>query len=153
MLKGKKIALTKPVIIISLAFLAGFALLASGAFGSDTEPGSVSDPLVTKSFVQNYVTEQLANSAPSPVDWQVKNLSVGDQFIGRSGVDMIVRTGKAAVVDPTGTGIPDLTDGDAVMSGQLVPKNHLFTFPRSDGRGIIAAEDNTFIMYRGGSTQ
>lgn len=152
MLKNSKYVF--PVILVAgLVFLTGYAVFAAGAFGSSNEPGSAGDPLVTRSFVENYVRDQLQDSGSGSYAWQVEKLDGGQVFTGRSGTDLIVRSGSAVIVDPTGNGIPDLTAGTSVHNGQLVVNNHLFTVPRDDGRGIMAVANDTYIMYRGGSAQ
>ncbi len=127
----------------------GFAA-AKDAAEPGSEPGSVEDPLVTKSFVEEYVRGYVSQAMPAanPLEWKVTTLEKGQQFIGKAGTEFIVRTGSAVVVDPTGNGIPDLTAGVNVVAGRPVEKNHLFTIPRTDGRGI-QAQQQTIIMYRG----
>ncbi|MGQ9824707.1 MAG: hypothetical protein ACUVSK_06890, partial [Desulfotomaculales bacterium] len=113
------------------------------------EPGSVQDPLVTKSCVENYVREMLGSAASGDFQWRIKNIPAGQVFLGGAGTEFIVRTGSARVVDPTGNGIPDLTAGANVDDGSAAALNHLFLIPRADGRGI-RAQSPVIIMYRGG---
>jgi hypothetical protein len=126
-----------------LAVYAGFALAAD--YGA---PGTDSDPLVTKSYVENYVRDALASAGKTGLQWQIKNLSVNEEFICVAGTNFIVRTGSAVVVDPTGSGIPDLTSGVNVANGKPATRDHLFIVPRSDGRGI-RAQSPVIIMYLG----
>ncbi|WP_313885402.1 hypothetical protein [Desulfallas sp. Bu1-1] len=128
----------------------GFAGLATAAREDET-PGSVNDPLVTKSFVEEYVREYF-NQAGSPAGpasrgWALSELEPGEEFTGNAGMELIVRSGRAVVVDPTGSGISDLTDGKNVLAGQVAQNNHLLLIPRADGRGV-KAEKPTVIMYR-----
>lgn len=142
---GRKVGVA--VLLVLAVAAAGYATLAAAA--DQGEPGSRLDPLVTKSFVEKYVQEVLGTAGSSGLQWQVKSLSAGQQFIGGTGTEFIVRTGSAAVVDPTGSGIPDVTAGTNVVNGRAVDRNHLFIIPRSDGRGI-RAQSPVIIMYRGG---
>jgi len=142
---GRKVVVA--VLLVLAAAAAGYATLAAAA--DQGEPGSRLDPLVTKSFVEKYVQEVLGTAGSPGLQWQVKNLSAGQQFIGGAGTEFIVRTGNAAVVDPTGSGLPDVTAGTSVANGRPAAQNHLFIIPRSDGRGI-RAQSPVIIMYRGG---
>ncbi len=137
---------SKAVMILML-FMA-FAIIGyTGlAIAGSSDPGSAGDPLVTKSYVEKYVQEYIGS--PGSLEWSVQDLEAGQEFIGKAGTEIIVRSGSAVVVDPSGGGIPDLTDGKNVMAGQAVENNHLLSVPRSDGRGI-RAQKATIIMYRG----
>jgi len=138
------------VVVIALLLSFGAIIGFSGLAGADSSAGSAGDPLVTRSFVERYVQEMLGQMAPSggSLEWGVAELQVDEEFIGKAGTEFIVRGGQAVVVDPTGGGIPDLTAGKNVAAGQVAESNHLFTIPRSDGRGIKAVKQTT-IMYRG----
>ena len=142
---GRKVVAA--VLLVLAVAAVGYATLAAAA--DQGEPGSRLDPLVTKSFVEKYVQEVLGTAGSPGLQWQVKSLSAGQQFIGGAGTEFIVRTGSATVVDPTGSGIPDVTAGASVTNGRPAAQNHLFIIPRPDGRGI-RAQSPVIIMYRGG---
>ena len=129
--------------VLAGLLLCGYAVFAEVS-GSGS-PGSDSDPLVSKSFVEKYVQDFIKDSSG---DWQTVQLSSGKVLSCGSGAEFVVRSGKAVTVDSTGNGIPDLTDGISVMAGQTVAKNHLFLVPRSDGRGVKAV-GTVWIMYKG----
>lgn len=146
----KKIGVLLALVCLVAASV-GYTGLAAARDG-DT-PGSTGDPLVTRSFVEKYVAEFFKEHAPvggggASLDWTVSELQPGEEFIGKAGTEFIVRSGAAVVVDPSGSGIPDLTAGVNVTAGKTAEKNHLFSIPRSDGRGI-QAQKPTIIMYRG----
>ena len=130
-------------IVLAGLLVCGYAVFAEvPVLGS---PGSDSDPLVSKSFVEKYVRDFIKDSSG---DWQTVQLSSGKVLSCGSGAEFVVRSGKAVMVDSTGNGIPDLTAGINVMAGQTAAKNHLFLVPRSDGRGFKAV-DTVWIMYKG----
>lgn len=147
--------MTKRKIFLAVLSVFAIALAVYGrlavAAGQD-EPGSRSDPLVTKSFVEKYVKEVLGPTASAELQWQVKNLATGQEFTGGAGTEFIVRTGQAIIIDPKGSGIPDLTAGTNVTNDQSVTRNHLYIIPRPDGRGI-RAQSPVIIMYRGGGVK
>ncbi|BAF60958.1 MAG: hypothetical protein HPY89_05220 [Pelotomaculum sp.] len=115
------------------------SLLGYAAFAGDGEPGGSGDPLVTQSYVDQYV------------QWRVAELKSGQVLKGGAGTEIIVRRGQAAVVDSTGNGIPDLTAGADIYGGSTVPVNHLLLVPREDGRGVKALSP-VVVMYRGEAT-
>lgn len=137
-------------LLVFLVALAGYLGLAAAA--DQGEPGSSLDPLVTKSFVEKYVKDVLGTTSSAGLQWQIKTLTAGQEFIGGAGTELIVRTGRAVVVDPTGSGLPDVTAGVNVTNGGPAALNHLFIIPRSDGRGI-RAQSTVIIMYRGGGVK
>lgn len=106
-------------------------------------PGSVEDPVVTKS----YVDEQLAKlgggtpggGTTTPVAdpaLEVVTVPVGKTLMAGQGTEVIVRVGKAIAYSSDASGIADLTGGTDLSKGKAVPTNHLLLFPR-EGRGIL----------------
>ncbi|MCG9966454.1 hypothetical protein L9W92_00080 [Pelotomaculum terephthalicicum JT] len=120
------------VIVISVLGYAAFA-------GADDEPGGSSDPLVTQSYVDQYM------------QWKIVDLKTGQILQGHAGTELITRRGQAVVVDATGNGIPDVTGGADIHAGSAAPLNHLLVVPRDDGRGV-KAQSPAVVMYRGGAT-
>lgn len=83
---------------------------------------------------------------------EIVTVKPGQQLIGKSGAEFIVRNGKAVIVSEGTNGVADLTDGIDLTNGQAAPTNHLLSFPR-DGRGITVLEGNKYsltVMVRGG---
>lgn len=138
------------LLLAGVIVMAGYARLAGAAAGD--EPGSAVDPLVSKSFVEEYVAkyvrEALDRQGGGDFQWQVKTVSAGQELTGGAGMEFILRSGRALAVDPTGSGIPDITAGTSLAAGRAVAPNHLYIVPRADGRGIRAQTD-VIIMYRG----
>jgi len=126
----------KATVVFLLLATALFLVYAAFA-GTESEPGGSGDPLVTQSYVDQYV------------QWNVVELKEGQVLKGQAGLELIVRRGQALVVDPVGNGIPDLTSGTDIRAGSAVPVNHLMLIPREDGRGIKATLP-VVAMYRGG---
>lgn len=130
-----KIALLLLVAAVVFFAFSGYSALA----GAEDTPGGSGDPLVTQSYVDQYV------------QWKVAEMKTGQVLVGRAGSEIIVRRGQAVVVDTTGNGIPDVTAGQDLIAGNKIPFNHLLVIPREDGRGIKAL-DPVVVMYRGGAT-
>ncbi|OPG94943.1 hypothetical protein B2I21_28905 [Chryseobacterium mucoviscidosis] len=76
----------------------------------------------------------------------------GQQLIGATGAEFIVRSGKAVIVSEGTNGVADLTNGVDLTNGQEAPNNHLLSFPKN-GRGITVLDGNKYsltVMVRGG---
>lgn len=136
------------MIIITIAALMVGAF-AGMLYANNADPGSSADPLVTRSFVVKYVNDKLGSGTGEGAgQWQIEEIKAGGIFLGGTGTEVLVRTGQAVCVDPTTTGIPNLTTGANIFNGQSIPRNNLILVPRQDGRGLKANTD-VIIMYRG----
>lgn len=129
-----------------------FFLIHTGiAAGGGNGPGTADDPLVTQSYVHEYVEKYFKEHAPGggpALEWKVAGVAAGKTLEAGAGSELILRSGRAAVTDPTGSGISDLTSGGNLAAGAAVPANHLCLVPRADGRGFKAMT-NIVVMYRG----
>ncbi|SDS98056.1 hypothetical protein SAMN05444162_2759 [Paenibacillaceae bacterium GAS479] len=149
--------------------LGGQAWAAEATNTPSSVPGTVDDPVVTKSYVDQKIAE-LKNggggtgstpaatatpkpstpppsTTPSPGDSsepadsgiKVINVPIGKTLIAADGAEVVVRGGKAVAYSPDSNGIADVTAGVDIKSGSSVPQNHLILFPRG-GRGVGSAE-------------
>ncbi|MGO4538695.1 hypothetical protein [Paenibacillus sp. 2TAB19] len=121
-------------------------------------PGSVEDPVVTKS----YVDEQLAKingggsggsggGSSASATLEVVAVPAGKTLLAGAGTEVIVRVGKALAYSVDTNGVADLTDGTELKKGTPVPANHLLIFPR-EGRGIQpdpAQKNGLTVLVRG----
>ncbi|PZD97892.1 hypothetical protein DNH61_00750 [Paenibacillus sambharensis] len=124
-------------------------------------PGSVEDPVVTKSYVDQKVAaaaggsagtgaQQPSNTSSSAIE--IVSVKAGKILIAKDGAEVVVRAGKAVAYSEDSNGIADVTDGKDITNGKPVPNNHLILFPRG-GRGIMVApgvDSNLTVMVRGG---
>lgn len=154
MMKSSKFTVVLAVFLA--AALLGLAAYSTGIASAVVagQPGSTDDPLVTKSWVEAFVQQKISSVPAAPAGgsmvWEIKELVPGEVFLGQAGTEFVVRSGRAVVVDPTGSGIPNFTTGTNVAAGMVAAPNNLFCIPRSDGRGI-RAETGVIVMFRGGS--
>jgi hypothetical protein len=125
--------------LLALLIIAGMFLAYTAFAGTESDPGGSGDPLVTQSYVDQYV------------QWKVVELGTGQVLKGSAGTEIIVRRGQALVIDPVGNGIPDITSGVDIYAGSTVPNNHLLIIPRDDGRAVGAMSD-VVVMFRGGAS-
>ncbi|MDB5052759.1 MAG: hypothetical protein JWM44_809 [Bacilli bacterium] len=129
-------------------------------------PGSVDDPMVSKSYVDQQIASQVtaqvaAQTAKIPVGTSggsagltVVQLRPGQFLMAGAGSEFIVRTGYVLAVSNDTNGIPDITAGKDILAKTAISLNHLLIFP-NDKRGIQADPKKTtdiFVMVRGGYT-
>lgn len=141
----------------TLVVISGNILVSQASNGT---PGSVDDPLVTKSYVDRRINELLGLELPTPVPstgtfsgqaLTVIQLFEGQTLYADAGTEIIVRTGKTVAVSSDENGIPDVTAGRDIRPGELIDTNHLLVFPR-EGRGITPAsgqDGEIHVMIRG----
>lgn len=119
----KKVFLVLAVVALSFLVIRAFA----------GEPGSVSDPLVTKSFLEK------------TYGWEVTVLEAGEKLPLDLGSEVVLRSGKAVVSGTASGGLSDLTAGEDLPDDILIPANHYLLSPASDGRGIKAITTSVFL--------
>jgi hypothetical protein len=139
------------VLGIAVTFAAGLVVGNTVKADSGIVPGSVDDPVVTKSYVDEQL-QQLqtggGGASAATVALKVVSLQAGQSLIALEGTEFIPRAGKLTAIGSAGGGIPDLTGGKDLVNGAAVPLNHLLLFPRSDQRGVKATS-NAVLMVRG----
>lgn len=123
------------VALAGFVFLGGFLVGHQGR-ASSVAPGSDADPLVTKSYVDQFLA------------LVVFELAKGQTLVGGAGTEIIVRSGTAKAVAGQLGGVCDLTGGRDLAQGETVKANHLLLVPRADGRGI-RADTAVWVMVRG----
>lgn len=143
--------------VITLAIAGSIMTTVLAGSSVQHDPGSVNDPIVTKSYVDEQVRlkvqqelSQFQQQLPAQ-DSSLKVLQLGpkDVLIGKQGTEIIVRTGKVVAYGDGSNGIPDITGGVDVAIWSPVKLNHLLIVPKDDGRGILVVEGTTFVMIKG----
>lgn len=171
---GKNRRIILSVSTLALALWLGTTLISRADGGSSPQSGSIDDPLVTKSYIDqrigDLVKQELAaqirttpqptaSVAPSPApaagtasaNLTVIQLQTGQTLYAAAGTELIVRTGKTLAVSNDENGIPDVTSGTDISANTAIANNHLLIFPR-EGRGIKPdpkAKVDIFVMIRG----
>jgi hypothetical protein len=148
-MESKALSYYKRTAAICLAALLCVAMTAA-VRAANAAPGSETDPVVTKSYVDKQIAEALVpqpygagGGAFVPVE-----VAAGRQLIGGAGMEIILRSGEAAIVSGESNGVSDLTGGLDLTADAPVQPNHLLLVPRDDGRGIAARSD-LWVMVRG----
>lgn len=115
----------------------------SEADSNAVTPGSVDDPVVTKSYVDELLAQSgggtgggsTGSGEGTSSKLEVVTVPNGKILVASEGTEVIVRSGKAVAYSPDANGIADLTAGKDLTIGMTVPANHHMLFPRA-GRGI-----------------
>ena len=123
-----------------------FAVTVAAAAAADT-PGTEGDPIVTKSYVDSQIA-RVSSGGTASATYAVVEVSAGQKLLGKSGTEIILRSGEATAIDNGANGVSDITAGKDLMTGQSIGQNHLLLVPKDDGRGIQATTD-LFVMVRG----
>lgn len=133
-------------------FMATVLVIGATAFAASA--GSESDPLVSKSYVDDKINQviSLINTGTSTAvvdtgsSYVPVYASVGQTVIGGEGTEIILRAGKGNVVISGADGIVDATTGQNMTSGKAAVLNHIMIVPRADGRGIKVTEAAWFLI-------
>ncbi len=155
----------RKVLVWTVAILA-ICVVCGGIFVS-AQPGDNSDPIVTKSYVDQEISEvksyvdqkteglsgagsntQTPSASGVSASYQVLNVTKGQKMTLGEGTEFILRAGKAEIFSTERGGIADTTAGVDLENGTSVPSNHLLIVPRADGRGFVA-ETDVIVMVRG----
>jgi hypothetical protein len=151
----------------NMAIGAAAALLIFGAVSVATsgDPGTSTDPVVTKSFVEKRLSEVVASltqkidalsakigsggtaSPGAPPAFVVIELQNGDKITFGENTQVILRGGAASAI-AAANDLPDVTGGTGLALGQTIPLNHLIIIPKSDGRGM-SIKDRSWLMISG----
>lgn len=144
--------------LIGAGLIIGSMITSSADGLLDTnQPGSVNDPLVSKSYVDERVQELVRQeikgqtAAGQSAELNIVQLKAGQVLYAGAGTELIVRNGKTVAVSDSNNGIPDVTKGVDIQAGEEIETNHLLIFP-AEGRGIKPQSDTSgtiYVMVRG----
>ena len=113
-------------------------------------PGTDSDPLISKSYIDSVVMPYIDNSIAvvSQSVLEIVYLDAGQTLTCKGGTELILRSGSATAIVSDAGGLCDVTAGVDLAQGSAISANHMLLVPRSDGRGAYAKSDCIF-MVRG----
>lgn len=143
------------VVILSFLIIGAAGWYQSANADVSSLPGDPNDPLVTKSYVDRKISEQLGTGGGSGNEGasklEVVTVPFGNKLIVADGGELIVRTGKAIAYSTDANGLSDMTEGLDIAPGKPIKTNHLILFPRG-GRGVEADPKQTkglIVLVRG----
>jgi len=120
--------ISRQILLLALAII----LAAVHVVGAQS-PGTVSDPLVSKSFVDHFLKFR---SIMLPAD---------SVIIPQPGTMLIVRSGQLRLEVASGKTVIDLTAGREIASGNDLPHNHLIIIP-DHGNYELKARKATMLL-------
>lgn len=155
--------------IVSLALISSLSFVAVAQADAPV-PGSIDDPVVTKSYMDQRIKEEVAkalgnggsvntgggngSNTVANGSFETIKLEKGQTIMAEAGSEIIVRRGKTTVVSTDGDSVVNVTTGKDLNDGAAIENNHLLVFPR-ETRGIKAdAKDEKpiWLLVRGGYT-
>lgn len=137
MSKMKKVAIVLIIVVIgSLGiFKAGMLVGAAG----EAKPGSVNDPLITKSYLESYISS-LGLSGNSAASGYVRvTLKKGNILVGNEGTEIMLYSGSANAY-VKGQQLVNLTIGEAYGDGMTLGKYCVYMCPDKSS-GVVAMSD------------
>ncbi len=146
---------------IKIGIAAGAIAVLTVSFPVVANPGTESDPLISKSYIddvlipqfEEYVQKEVkkagSKDSSSNNGFELVELDKGDRLICENGTELMLRMGTAKIIATEKGGIADATYGADLPDGTEMPSNHLLIVPVNDGRGIKATSD-VIVMVKGG---
>lgn len=158
---------------MAIGAIAVMVLMGAVSVATSGEPGTSTDPVVTRSYVEerlseiedafvrdlNALSDQIealesgsgsGTSAPAPgapPAFVVVELEAGSTVVFGENTQVILRGGSATAIAAEND-LPDVTGGAGLGMGQKIPLNHLIIIPKDDGRGMNI-NARTWLMISG----
>lgn len=134
---------TFSLLVLALALVAILCYRAGRADGAGSGiPGSVSDPLITKSYLEERLSQVGGGKAAY---FSKVTLARGEQLTLYAGGELMLYAGSGAVTGANG--LVNLTTGELFKRGNSVVRYHLYLAPE-DGCGI-SADTGATVYVRG----
>lgn len=135
--KMKKIAIVLIIVVIgSLGiFKAGMLVGAAG----EAKPGSVNDPLITKSYLESYISSLGLSGNSAASGYARVTLKKGNTLVGNEGTEIMLYSGSANAY-VKGQKLVNLTIGEAYGDGMTLGKYCVYMCPDKSS-GVVAMSD------------
>lgn len=136
---GQRSTIKRILALIMVGLIAVGGTFLSRQVSAQTGPGTAEDPVVTKSYVDQFFVPKIVE------------LEAGQTIIGEAGTQFDLRVGTVyCLADPAYAkgGLSDVTAGMDIGHMQPISLNHLLICPRSDGRGLFA-QTSAIVMVWG----
>lgn len=134
--RKKKICIVAVILLICGAglFKAGMTVGAAG----NAEPGSVNDPLITKSYLDSYISN-LGITGNTQTGYSKVILEKGKTIVGREGTEIMLYSGSANAYAKSAD-LVNMTMGEVVDDGMSLGKYCVYLCPDADA-GVTATSD------------
>ena len=156
-------------------------MLTSGISASAAGIGSASDPLISRSYLENVFTAKITAQVQTMLSQREANLmkkiesqleayraeatsasqgsstyrtvtmSRGQTLTGSAGLEVLPRTGTVICLSDSAVGLVDITGGGEAMAGEILTTNHLY-MATAKSYGVQAATDGVTLLVRGSYT-
>ena len=135
--KMKKIAIVLVIVIIGSVglFKAGVMVGAAG----EAKPGSVNDPLITKSYLESYISSLGLSGDSKTSGYSKKEIKKGATLIGAEGTEIMLYSGSANAYAKNEK-LVNLTMGEACDDGMTLGKFCVYMCPDKSA-GFVAVSD------------
>lgn len=132
----------KKLLILLMTIIACVGLFRVGmiAGAASSTPGSVGDPLITKSYLEQRLSELSSGSTES--GYVKVTVSKGKSFYANEGTEFVLYSGSASVIG--NSGIINLTSGELFKKGNTAVKYSSYLSPASQS-GVKATSQ--IILY------
>ena len=162
---------TKKITMIVLIILAMILSAGLGAYAASNY-GSSSDPLVTKSYLDDVLTPSIMEKFASKLaaakaelagsvsgkggqtsgdGYTLVTLSKGQKIVGKVGCELLLRIGTATCEAQYSPGLVDVSTGGTLENGKTLTANHLYMVTIED-HGVKATASTVKILVRGDYT-
>lgn len=135
--KMKKIAIVLIIVVIGSlgVFKAGMLVGAAG----EAKPGSVNDPLITKSYLESYISSLGLSGNSAASGYARVTLKKGNTLVGNEGTEIMLYSGSANAY-VKGQKLVNLTIGEAYGDGMTLGKYCVYMCPDKSS-GVVAMSD------------
>lgn len=127
--------------VLAVTFRAGVAIGAQNGV-----PGSVNDPLITKSYLDARLAQLEKENAGNTVSQGMTKLTLakGDIVSGGEGTMFVLISGSASA---SGSSMVNITGGESLSDGMTISKYN--TYLSTDSTGAIRAESSAVVFVSG----
>ena len=137
MSKVKKIAIVLVIVIIGSLGIFKAGMMVGAA--DEPKPGSVNDPLITKSYLESYIGSLGLSGNSTSAGYVKVVLQKGSTLIGSEGTEIMLYSGSANAY-VKGEQLVNVTIGEAYDDGMTLGKFCVYMCPDKSS-GIVAMSD------------
>lgn len=137
MSKVKKISIVLIIVIVGSLGIFKAGMMVGAA--DEPKPGSVNDPLITKSYLETYIASLGLSGNSTSAGYTKVVLQKGSTLIGDEGTELLLYSGSANAY-VKGDQLVNVTMGEAYDDGMTLGKFCVYMCPDKSS-GIVAMSD------------
>ena len=143
----KKIGIVLVIVIIGSLGIFKAGVMVGAA--SEAKPGSVNDPLITKSYLESYINSLGLSDNSEGGGYSKVTLGKGSTLIGSEGTEVMLYSGSANAY-VKGAQLVNITMGEVCDDGMTLGKYCVYLCP--DKSAGIVAESDVVVYVKGAYT-